>query len=102
LPDGLPYGLPIMNGIHSGMRAHEIKAKKNRHIRRLFSFGGGLNGRDCDTEDDCDDDTGCDNRGDHGPIIITFNTEGLPIFILSHGVRPPLVPSEWQRTIGAP
>jgi hypothetical protein len=46
LPDGLPYGLPIMNQTNTGMRAHEIKAKKKRHYRRLFSFGGGLNSRD--------------------------------------------------------
>jgi hypothetical protein len=71
------------------MRAHEIKAKKNRHYRRLFSFGGGLNSRDRDAEDDCDDDTGRDNRGYHRPIIVTFYSEWLSILILWHGYPLP-------------
>jgi hypothetical protein len=76
------------------MRAHEIEAKKNRHIRRLFSFGGGLNSRDCDTEDQGNDDTGSNERGHHGPIILAFNTEWLSVLILWHGVWPPLFASE--------
>jgi len=64
------------------MRAHEIEAKKNRHIRRLFSFGGGLNSRDCDAEDQGNYDTGSNERGDHGPIIVAFNAERFPVRVL--------------------
>ena len=84
------------------MRSHEIEAKKNRHIRRLFSFGGGLNGRDCDAKDQGNNGAGRNERGDHGPIIVAFNAERLSVLILWHGVWPPLVASEWQTTIGAP
>ena len=62
------------------MRSHEIEAKKNRHIRRLFSFGGGLNGRDCDAKDQGNNGAGRNERGDHGPIIVAFNAEGNPGF----------------------
>ena len=84
------------------MRSHEMNAKKNRHYRRLFSFGGGLNGRDCDAKDQGNDRTGRNQRGDHGPIIIGFYAEWLSILILWHGVWPPLFASEWRMTIGAP
>lgn len=71
-----------MNLVHIAIGWHEIKAKKNRHIRRLFSIGGGLNGCDCDTEDQCVDHAACYQRGDHGPIIVAFNAEGLPLRVL--------------------
>ena len=34
-----------------------------------------LNGRDCDTEDQGNDDTGSNERGHHGPIIFAFNAK---------------------------
>jgi hypothetical protein len=68
------------------MRAHEIKAKKNRHYRRLFSFGGGLNSRDRDTEYQGYDGAGCDNRGYHRPIIVAFYAKQSWVFVL--GVFP--------------
>jgi len=64
------------------MRAHEIGAKKNRHYRRLFSFGGGLDGRDCDAEDQGNDDTGSNERGNHRPIVIAFYAKRLPLRVL--------------------
>ena len=75
LPDGLPYGLPIMNQTNTGMRSHEIEAKKNRHYRRLFLFGGGLNGRDCDAKDQGNNGAGRNERGDHGPVVVAFYAE---------------------------
>ena len=43
---------------------------------------GGLNGRDCDTEDQGNDHTGRDKRGDHRPIILAFNAERFPVRVL--------------------
>jgi hypothetical protein len=71
-----------MNQTNKGSRSLEIEAKKNRHNRRLFSFGGGLNGRDCDAKNQGNYGAGCDKRWDHGPIIIGFYAERLPLRVL--------------------
>jgi len=78
------------------------RRKKTGIFAGSFHLVEGLNGRDCDTEDQGYQHTGSNERGDHGPIIFAFNAERLSILILWHAVRPPLFAFEWRMTIGAP
>ena len=68
--------------------------KKTGIIAGFSHLLGGLNGRDCDSEDQGNDDTGSNERGYHWPIIVAFYDERLSVLILWHAVRPPLFASE--------
>ena len=47
-----------------------------------FHLVGGLNGRDCNAEDQGNDDTGSNERGDHRPIILAFYAKRFPVRVL--------------------
>ena len=97
LPDGLPCGLPIMNGIHIAMGWHKIRAKKNRHIRRLFSFGGGLNGRYCNAKDQGNHDTNRNQRGLPACLIYRTRPGMSTAHDLERNIVVLIVIKRWRR-----
>ena len=95
--DILPDGLPIMNQTNTGTRSHEIEPKKNRHIRRLFSFGGGLNGRYCNAKDQGNHDTNRNQRGLPACLIYRTRPGMSTAHDLERNIVVLIVIKRWRR-----